>query len=269
MRKLNLIFQEILKFVLIFLLIFVWLRYFLRNLWLSILVTTIVSGMTYGILFFLGKRKHDKLGLKMKEKEEAQNMFFSLACADKPMDFFASLATKKHDNIVKHKEYIVIKHPENVSIVLFADFSFQGLKIGRFMEIYKHVKKEKASKIVICCKFVADKEIFSFVQNFQEKFLFLDEFATYQQLYKYYGCFPEITHKCQAENKMTFKDFVAYSFNKKRTKGYLFSALVLIFSGLFVRATIYYCIIASILVVFALISQFNPLYNPKIDHEVL
>ena len=269
MRKVNLIFQEILKFVLIFLLCFVWLRYFLRRLWLALLVTTLVSGAIYGILFYFGRRKQNKLGLKLKEKEDAENMFFSLACADKPMDFFAKLASKKHPEVVKHKEYIVIKHPENISTVLFADLSLAGLNMGKFMEIYAKVKKEKATKIVICCKFVADKEIFSLANNFQEKFLFFDEYATYQKLFKYYDCFPEITHKCTSANKMTFKDFVAYSFNKKRTKGYLFSAFVLILSGLFVRATIYYCIIASLLVVFALVSQFNPLYNPKTDSEVL
>ncbi len=269
MRKMNLIFQEILKFVLIFLLCFVWLRYFLRRLWLAVLVTTLVSGAIYAILFFLSRRKQNKTGMKMKEKEDAENMFFSLACADKPIDFFAKLATKKHSNAVKHKDYIVIKHPENVSTVLFADLSLAGLNLGKFMEIYAKVKKEKATKIVVCCKFIADKEVFSVSSRFKEKFLFLDEYATYEKLFKLYDCYPEITHKCTAENKMAFKDFVAYSFNKKRTKGYLFSALVLILSGLFVRTTIYYCIIASVLVVFALISQFNPLYNPKIDPEVL
>ena len=68
---------------------------------------------------------------------------------------------------------------------------------------------------------------------------------------------------------MVLKDFVSYSFNKNRTKGYLFSAFVLILSSLFVRATIYYCIIASILVVFAFVSQFNPYFNKKNDFKGL
>ncbi len=268
-RKARIIFQEILRFSLIFLLCFVWLRYFLRPLWLVLLATTLLSGVIYAILFFLSKRRQDKLGLKMKEKEDAENMFFSLSCADKPMEFFAKLARKKHPDVTKRKDYVLIRHPdENVCTVLCADLTFDGLTVTKFMQLYGKVKKEKATKIVICCKFVADKQLFSLVRNFSEKFLFLDEFATYQQLYKAYDCFPDITHKLSG-SKMTWRDFVAYSFNKKRTRGYLFSAIVLILSGLFVRVSIYYCFVASILVTFALFSQFNTIYNAKQSPQVL
>ena len=62
---------------------------------------------------------------------------------------------------------------------------------------------------------------------------------------------------------LTFKDFVAFSFNKKRAKGYLLSAFLLAFSAIFVRTTIYYTIVATLLVVFAIISQFNTTFNIK------
>lgn len=220
-------------------------------------------------MHFVMQKKKNKQNLKIKEKQDAQNMFFSLACDDKPIDFFEKLALTKHKNVVKHKDFIIVKHEnEKVSTLLYADFSFQGLTISRFMEIYNKVKKAKVTKIVICCKIVSEKELAVFIKNFSEKILIFDEFETYKKLYKYYNFFPEITHKYTIDKKMTFKDFVAYSFNKNRTKGYLISAIVLIISGLFVRTTIYYCIISSILVVFALISQFNTLFNSKTDDEV-
>lgn len=244
------------------------------------LLSVLLSSVIFAILFIIRHRKQTKTGLKMKEKEEAQNIFLSLACEDDPMDFFVTLAHKKHENVVKNKNYIVIKHnvveekegtkkSKTVSTILFADFSFEGLNIARFMEIYGKVKKEKATKIVIVCKTIADKQIFSFCNNFDEKFLIFDEFETYQKLYKFYDCFPQITKKYKAEKRLALKDFVAFSFNKKRTKGYLFSAFILILSGLFIRATIYYCIIASLLVVFALVSQFNPFFNTKPEAEIL
>ena len=158
---------------------------------------------------------------------------------------------------------------EKVKTLLYFDSSFEGLNVARFMEIYNKVKKEKASKIVIVCKTISDKQLFAFSLNFKEKFLFLDEYESYQKLYKFYDCFPEITNSYKKEKKLVFKDFLAYSFNKKRTKGYLFSAFILVLSSLFVRATIYYCIVASLLVVFALVSQFNPYFNVKNDTEIL
>ena len=270
MRKINLILQEILKFVLLFLFCFVWTRYFLRKLWTAILISLLLTACLYAIMFILKRKKQNKIGLKLKEKEEAENMFLSLSCESNPMDFFVKLASKKHKEIKKYKNYLVINHVnDGVKTLLWFDNSFYGLTIARFMEIYGKVKKEKATKIVICCKEIAEKQLITFSQNFDEKFLFLNEYDTYEKLYKFYDCYPEITRKYSKEKKMVFKDFIAYSFNKKRTKGYLFSAFILILSSLFIRTTIYYCIIASILVVFALVSQFNPYYNSNKEIEVI
>ena len=270
MRKLNLFFQEVVKFLLWYLLFYVWIRYFVRDFWLAILLSLLSGGAVYASLFLIRLKKQNKTGLKLKEKEDAENMFLSLACEGNPMDFFVKLASKKHPDITKHKNYLVINHTqEKVKTVLYIDLSFVGLNSARFMEIYGKVKKEMATKIVICCKEIVERGLLSFCQNFEEKFVILDEYETYQKLYKFYDYFPKITHKYQAEKHLTFKDFVAYSFNKKRAKGYLLSALVLLISSLFVRMSIYYCIIASLLVIFAIISQFNSHYNPKTNEEVL
>lgn len=270
MRRLNLIFQEILKFVLIYLFLFIWIRYFVRNLLFAVVISLFSSLASYLVLLLFNKKKKTQSGLKLKEKEDAENMFLSLACQNNPMDFFVKLSSKKHKSIEKHKTYLTINHEkEKVKTLLYFDSSFEGLNVARFMEIYNKVKKEKASKIVIVCKTISDKQLFSFSLNFKEKFLFLDEYESYQKLYKFYGCFPEITNSYKKEKKLVFKDFLAYSFNKKRTKGYLFSAFILVLSSLFVRATIYYCIVASLLVVFALVSQFNPYFNVKNDTEIL
>ena len=271
MRKVNLIFQEVLKFSLVFMFAFVWCRYLIRkNLWLALLISLLLTTSVYLLLFFLSRKNQNKSSLKLKEKEDAENMFLSLACKDNPMDFFFDLASKKHKNIIKHKNYISVNHQEkNFKTILWFENSFSGLTISKFMEIYSKIKKEKANKIVVCCKEIADKNLSSFCHNFDECFLILDEYETYQKLYKFYDYYPKITKKYKTEKKMIFKDFVAFSFNKQRTKGYLFSAFILILSSIFIRATIYYCLVASLLIVFALISQFNPYFNTKKENEIL
>lgn len=268
MRRFNLFLQEILKFFLLFLLFYVWIRYFVRNLALSLIASISVSAIVYFIISFFSRKKKTKAGLKLKEKEDAENMFLSLACENNPIDFFEDLARKKHENITKHKTYLVITHPEKVKTILYINLSFESLNIAKFMDIYAKVKKEKATKIVITC-FQVEKTVLSFVSSFKEKFLFLDQYDTYQRLYKFYDTFPEITKRYSTAKKLVFKDFLAIAFNKKKTKGYLFSAFILILSSLFIPATIYYCIIASLLVVFALISQFNPYFNIQSSPEIL
>ena len=270
MRKISLVFQELLKFCLLFLISFVWLRYFTRKFVMSIILAVLISAFISLAIFLFKRSKTKKVGLKLKEKEDAENIFFSLACKNNPIDDFVKMASKRHKNIVKHKNYIVINETENhTKTVLWLDLSFAGLTEARFMEIYNKIKSEKAGKIIICCKEISDKNLSVFCNNFKEKFLLLNQYDTYEKLYKEYEYFPEITIEYSKEKKMMFKDFLAYSFNKKRTKGYLFSAFILVFASLFVRASLYYCIIASLLVVFAILSQFNPYFNVKHNTQIL
>lgn len=282
--------QEALKFVLLFLLCFVWTRYVFRKLWLSVILSLFIATIIYVILWFLGQKKSNKQGLKLKEKADAEDMYLSLVCQNKPIDFFANILSKQYEKIDKHPDYVTYvqnksadeqkqtKNSQNESLkslekyektVLYFDNSFDGLNVSKFLNIYNKLKKEKSNEIIIICKEINDKQVFSICQNFKEKFVILDQYQTYQKIYKPNQTYPEIEVKCKNEKKMVFKDFVSYSFNKNRTKGYLFSAFVLILSSLFVRATIYYCIIASILVVFALVSQFNPYFNKKNDFKGL
>lgn len=290
MRKINLFLQEALKFVLLFLLCFVWTRYIFRKLWLSVVLSLFITTIIYVILWFLGQKKSRKQGLKLKEKADAEDMYLSLVCRNKPIDFFANILSKQYEKIDKHPDFVTYVQSKSADeqkptknsqtenpkclkkhekTVLYFDNSFDGLNVSKFLKIYNKLKKEKAEEIIIICKEINDKQVFSICQNFKEKFVILDQYQTYQKIYKPNQTYPEIEVKCKNEKKMVFKDFVSYSFNKNRTKGYLFSAFVLILSSLFVRATIYYCIIASILVVFAFVSQFNPYFNKKNDFKGL
>ncbi len=265
MRKINIILQEILKILCVYLLIFVWIRYLLKKLVPSIFLSAVLTALVCGIWHFFTTKKKNKTRLKIKEQQDAQNMFLSLVFEKEPMDFFFKLAKTKHKDVIKHKSYICVMHEENKKTLLYFHPSFEGLSSTNLLSIYSKLKKENANKIVICCKNVSDKTLPSILSTFEEKIIILDEFMTYKYLYKYYNYFPKITKTLPQEKKWLLRDFCAYSFNKQRAKGYLFSALVLVICGIFVPATIYYSLVASVLVVFALISQFNPVYNRKME----
>ncbi len=267
MRKINFIFQEVLKIFLIFLLSFIWIRYFVRRLWLTVLISAIITLTIYLILYFIKRKKKNKEGLKIKEKEEAENMFLSLACDNKRMDFFFKLASSKHSNVKKFSKYILISHEDGKKTLLFPNMNYESLSVSKFIEIYNTIKG-KAEKVVVLCHSY-DKDVKAFATHFDTYFLIFDRFETYEKLYKYYQIFPEIKEKFKSSKMLTFKDFVAFSFNKKRAKGYLLSAFLLAFSAIFVRTTIYYTIVATLLVVFAIISQFNTTFNIKESKEIL
>ena len=266
MKKILNIFQILLQVALIFFIVLIWARYFISSLWLGLLVSLIVTIFIELAIKFLQKRTNTAKNLKLQEKEEAENMFLSLCTSSTPLNFFYELAKTKHKAIKKGK-YILIEHDEDI-VALIPILSFSPLQSDDLLPFISLAKKNNWKKIVVVCGEV-DRNTNSFAKNFDIEILLLDKYNSYSNLYKPYDFFPTITMKYKKDKKLAFKDLVAYSFNRGRTKGYLFSAFILFLSSLLIRPSLYYCIVASLLLLFALISYTNPYFNPKIKKEVL
>ncbi len=261
MKYVSLILQSLLRAILIFSLTFIWVRYFIHALWLSILLSCLITMVLDIFIRFITKRRNNKSNMKIKEKEEAENMFLSLATSSNYMTFFLNLSKKENPNATKKKNYIILENPENKTL-FYPFMSANELSKDDIAKIIILANKEKAGKIVITCGEI-NKEAFSFSKSLNIPIILLDKFSTYNDLYKYYDIFPKITLTYQKSKKLAFKEMLAYSFNKSRTKGYFLSAIVLLISTFFIRMNIYYTIMASLLLIFALISFFNPYFNIK------
>lgn len=267
MQKVSFVFQIIFKIILIFLITFIWVRYFVRSLLWSVVITSIITLAIDFITRIFSRKKQMASALKKTEREEAENCFLTLSMDKNALDFFTTLAQKQH-TAVKKKDYVLISHESGEKVVLFPHLSFSPLSPDDVANIIAKTQSVKPAKIVITCA-SAQKESFSFAKNFECEVLILDQYETYQKLYKPYECKPEIKLKYKKEKGLAFKDLVAYSLNKSRAKGYFISALILIISTMFVRATIYYCVVASILIIFALISLYNPFARNAKSKSVL
>lgn len=267
MQKVSFIFQIIFKIILIFLITFIWVRYFVHSLLWSIVITMIITLVIDFITRFFSRKKQAASALKKAEREEAENCFLSLTMDKGALDFFVRLAQKQH-TATKKKDYVLISHEDEQKVVLQPHLCFNPLSPDDVASIVAKTKSVNPAKIVIVCASV-QKESFSFAKNFDCEILILDQYETYQKLYKPYDCKPQITLKYKKEKGLAFKDLVAYSLNKSRAKGYFISALILVISSLFVRATIYYCVVASILITFALISLYNPFARNAKSNSIL
>ncbi len=195
-------------------------------------------------------------------------MFLSLATTPNPMEFFYKLVKSKYPSIAKKEKYILINHSEKVKSVLYPFMQFSKLNIDNLTNILSNLKETEIKKVVITCN-EADKTTLAFAKNFDYEIVILDKFETYKHLYKVYEIYPEISMHYKKAQKLSIKDLIAYSFNRSRTKGYLFSAVILLLSSMFVRANLYYAIISSTLLIFALISYANPFYNNICEEEIL
>lgn len=268
MKLILFVLQKFLKLSLIFLIFFIWLRFFTKSLWISIFISTIATIIVEIITFIFSNKNKSKESLKIKEKENAENMFLSLSTSSTSLDFFLQLALSRHQNSNKKKEYIVINHRDKTKVILYPFLQLKKLTLNDVLKITSLISKDSPDKLVITC-FEYEKEVIPFVRNFNFEIIVLDRFETYCHLYKEYDFYPEITMQYKKEGKLSFRDLIAFSFNKARTKGYLFASFILFATSFFVKLNIYYCIVSSILLLFALISYINPKYNTKIDKEII
>ena len=267
MQKISFIFQTIFKILLIFLLIFVWVRYFIRPLWLSLLITAILTAVIDLISRIFTKKRSSALALKASEREEAENIFLSLALESNALDFFLKLASSKH-KAEKKDGVILIEHEEKSKAIIYPFMQLNNLSCNEIKFALEKLNDLGAQKAIIIC-FDAGKECYDFAKNFDQQIEILDRYSAYQKLYKPYDCKPEITHKYKKGKRLRFREIIEFSFNRSRAKGYFFSAFILILSSFFVRTAIYYVVIASVLIIFALISLYNPFERKKLPSSIL
>ncbi len=268
MKKILFLFQFILKCSLIFLIAFIWLRFFLHKLWLSFTLALAITCLTELAIYIFKKKNNNKMNLKLKEREDAENMFFSLISMTNGIEFFENLAKTRHNNVLRKKDYLIVTNNEKERILLYPFLKLDALTPQDIVNIQKNSLKENIQKIIIAC-YDYTKDCPLFIKNFDNNILLLNKDESYALLFKEYQFFPEITNKYKKTSNLSLKDLIAYSFNRSRTKGYVFSAIILFITSFFVRVNVYYCVIATILLLFALVSYVNPKYNKKADCELL
>lgn len=268
MKNFLLIFQNILKLFVIFLISFIWTKYFIKTLWICLLVSIFITFLIYFSIRYFQRKKYNKNNLKIKEKDDAENMFLSLATSKNSIDFYFKLAKSKYPSVEKKKEYILINHSEKVQTALVPFLKFTEMSVDNLTNIILMLNDPKIKKVVICT-YAATLDAQAFTKNFDKTVVILDKFDTYALLYKAYGIFPEVSMEYKKDKKLVFRDIISYAFNPSRAKGYIISALFLFLSSFIIAANLYYCIFASILLVFALLSYSQPFKPASLNEEVI
>lgn len=215
-----------------------------------------------GILSLISHKKNHINGLSLKQELKISNIIntFILMSESEILSFFKNLISLKHSCQIK-ENYIEIPSDNSNLIIVCPMFCANDICENDIINIYKKIKTNKIKRLIILTN-TFNAQILNITSYFNFETLILDGKKTYFEFVEKYNYYPQETPK-QQKSKSTLKQFLSIAFNKKRAKGYLLSAIFLFFSSLFVKFKIYYCMFSSILVIFALISYFNPKFNKK------
>jgi len=260
------IIPRLFRFLLFFTLSFIWCRYYINSIYATLTISIIFSFVLDIILNFISKKREGKQNLKNEEIKKAENYSnkFIFSQPNYAINFYFNLAQKRH-NAKKLKNGVLIEH-KDTKILIYPYYRITNFNSENFVDSYNYAKKNKANKLIICAN-EFEKNIEKLASSLDINVVFLNKYDAYKKLMKEYNYFPE--ELSLKEIKTTFKSLIEHGLNKKRMKGYLISAFILIFSSFIVKFNIYYLIMSSILIILALFSYFNPKFNKKIPDQIL
>ena len=266
-------FNTFFRISLIFLICLVWFRYFVPNFWLSILYTVLATLVIEISLHYILRNRKEKEFMKAKDATLADKIATSFAFNPQDaLNFYYDLAKSRH-KVTKRSKYLIVEHKEkeevNSKTILYPSYSLSTFMPQDLVEILSKLKKITFTKLVVCAKDVSREAITLANQIEGITILILDKKDAYNKLMKAYNIFPENLTELKATTKMKIKEMVAYSLNKKRSKGYFFASIILLLSSFIFRMNLYYVIMSSILLLLSLVSYILPKYNIALPDEIL
>lgn len=260
------------RICLIFLICLVWFRYFVDNFWLSILYTSLTTIiLEVGLHYFIVK-KDEREFLKKEELLMAEKIAISFCFnSKKSVDYFFKLARQKH-SAIKRSKYILIENKvdgDTNQVVLYPFYKMNKFMPQDLIDVLGSLKRVEFCKIVLCVN-ESSKEVLSLANQMSDKkIVILDKYETFHKLIKPYNFYPEELVELKKNKKHKFQELVAYSLNKKRSKGYFFASIILLFSSFIFRMNLYYVIMSSLLLLLSLISFILPKFNNIKPEEIL
>ena len=268
MKTFNSFITHLARIVLVFLLFFIWVRFYERDLSLCLVYTGILTFAADCLLTMFLQKRDVKTSLKKQEITAAENYAnqFVLSGNASANTFWNKTLSKEHSTT--KKTYYFTFNKDSKKVAVYSNYSLEKLKPSDVLEIYNKLKKENVDKIIICTNEI-EPQAKTFVAHLPCKIVLLDKYEAYEKLMKKFNSFPQIETKINLNETSKWRTFLAYSLNRQRAKGYVLSSIVLVISSFFVRASVYYLVISTILLCLAIFSFTNTYYNKKMPEEII
>ncbi|MCL2177689.1 MAG: hypothetical protein FWB72_07115 [Firmicutes bacterium] len=276
MRLLGRIIDFTIIHAIIFIVLFTWARFYfsaVSNAALASLVATVFIGF---LLHLRKSRKNRTTALKANEERHKDKVLTQLVLQgeQKTRHFFFDFFVKKFGASI-YKDIVVLEqadtskkildHENQVAITpkkitcVFMLFE-ETLSSKHLIRMWNIARKYSVSSIVVLCNDVEKGVMDLKVMMKQINTKILDRDWVYLLL-KRYSVFPQLSLTLERPRGYTFKQLVAFSLNRSRTRGYLITGLFLVLSGFITGYTTYYLVICTIVLGLALFSYLNPFYN--------
>jgi len=238
---------------LVFIIAWLWVGFYVRGFFLILLISTAITLVVNYMISFIGKRRNTKRIATKQEREHMQQVILQLK-------FMTQTQT-----LALFKRALQPNARKAVNQKRFTLKTLFHLSTPTEQDIIKCIKasptcasESEQSKTIITAESFPP-HVIAFTRNLDANIILLDAEAVYTQILAPTQTFPEI--KIQTKKKTprkTLREIRTMAFNRTRTKSYVITGVIILFSSLIVRLHLYYIIFATIVFALALTSYFSP-----------
>ncbi len=258
------IIDNIFLIVSVFVLSFLWIRYYEHNSVLILLYASLVTMLVCSVVHIVKTKKYDKQVKLKNENKLIENLSNYLIFSP------TKQVVKTFEETLKSRN---IPYKTICDMLVFNDvcvrpiYSKTKCDDADILQTLNKINSHKLSpnKIIICAKSYTEDAKKLVKTNSHLKISLLDEKEVFDEFFKPINY--QVEYNSSTPKKKSVKEKLGnlknIAFNKKRFKGYMISAVVLLIGSYFLRYNIYYLVFASIMLVLAVFSYFNKPYNKK------
>ncbi len=225
-------------------------RFYIDKLWLCALLSSALAALSAAVFRHLSYKKSVKYSLKREDEERKDAVLNSLCLMSETelSEYFCSLLGKMQLPHAAQEDGSIILTESNTAVYFY--FTFSKTYAGRVIEFYKQTQKA-CKTLVIGREF--SEEVRALTARFCGRIELLDGTGLYLTM-KRFELFPPIKEELkEVKQKLNLPKTV---FNKKRARQYFLYGLTLEFFSFFAFYPIYYVLMGTALILFAIVCYF-------------
>jgi len=250
MTRAGAIFNFILSFLIAYALVFVWVRFYVDSIWLTAVIAFGITAAAAAVFWLATAKRRNRKAESFKDRARKNKIFnYMLYCtAEENLDFFVKIFGGKRENDILLLD----------DMVILCRFAHSKLMPDAVVEAHLRVKLLNPAKILLLCLDYMPQAEQAAANVPKGEMTLLNADDLYRKMKKN-GVFPALPEEAKRQKRLPV--LLSAAFNRKKVKSYIFSAAALVFASIFIQYSLYYRIFASILLVAALVSCFNPSFN--------
>jgi hypothetical protein len=244
----------------VFIIAYLWAGYYIRSFFTSMIIAVAFAIFVEVVFYSLRNQKSARLNISRECARKMNLILLQLRFMSNiaVLQLFYKALAKKFACTLTSRKLSLATPSGNLEI--FSLFHCDPTPA----DIIKCVNNTKEGSKTLIAATAFSPEVIAFVSSLRIQVELLNKEVVYNQILAPSEVFPEITVEFIEKRKMTLRRLRSIVLSRHRTRGYILTAVFIIFTGFLIQLPIYYIIVATIVFGLGFVSRLQPLGNKNL-----